>query len=101
MFLICVFVALLYIHGENYALCKSIYPDEILDLPCSIFPFRSEAEKIICSEIRDDRQFISSVEIQISSAYRVYSEKASFHFLELTHVKDLEKRLSILQRYNS
>lgn len=101
LFLICIFIALLYFHGENYAMCKSIYPDEIMDLPFSFFPFLSEDEKAIHFESRDDKQFFSSINIEIFSICRIHSAKVSSLFLEFTHLKDFVKRLSILQCYNS
>lgn len=98
--LVCIFISLQYLHGEIYAQCKSIYPDEIIDLTCSIFPFLSEKEQTICSKSRDDKQFISSVEIQVSSTYSGYLAEACF-FLECLHPQVFKKGLSILQRYNS
>jgi hypothetical protein len=100
IFLVCIFITLQYLHGEIYAQCKSIYPDEIIDLPCSVFPFRSEKEQTIYSESRDDKQLIFSIELQISSIYSGYLAKACF-FLECAHLQGFKKGLSILQRYNS
>ncbi|MGA1842856.1 MAG: hypothetical protein ACMUIU_19740 [bacterium] len=99
-FLVCIFITLQYLHGEIYAQCKSIYPDEIIDLPCSVFPFRSEKEQTICYESRDDMQLISSIEIQISFTSSGYLAKSCF-FLEYAHLQVFKKGLSILQRYNS
>lgn len=98
--LICIFGALLYFHGEIYAKCESIHPDEIMDFPFSIFSFRLEEEKTICSENRDVNQFPSFIEIQVSLIHSVYTVKPSF-FLESTQLKDFKKRLAILQRYIS
>lgn len=98
--LVCVFICLLYLHGEPYAQCKCIYPDEIMDLQCFFFYRLSGDEQMICSENREGKQFLSYSEIKISFIYISYTIKNSF-FLECLHLKNFKKRLFTLQRYNS
>jgi len=99
--LVCILIAVLYLHGEDYAHCKCIHPDEIMDLRCSIFQSRSKNEETIIYESRDDMQFITSVDTQLfSSIYSVNTAHASF-FIGGSHLKDFKKRLFLLQRYNS
>jgi hypothetical protein len=98
--LVCILIAILYLHGEDYAHCKCIYPDEIMDLQCSIFLSRLKHEETICYASRDDIQFIPSVDIQIFSIYSVCIANASF-FNKYCHLQDFKKRLFLLQRYNS
>jgi hypothetical protein len=98
--LVCLFVSLLYLHGEPYAQCRRIYPDEIMDLQRFIFSRLPGDEQIICSESREGKQFLSYLEIRNSFIFISYTVKNSF-FLECLHLKDLKKRLFTLQRYNS
>lgn len=98
--LVCVFISLLYLHGENYAQCKSKFPDEIMDLQCFFFSHFLEDEQTICSESMEGKQSVSYFEIKISFIYNSYTVKNSF-FLECFHLKNSKKRLFTLQRYNS
>ena len=97
---ICIFVALLYLHGEIYTHFESVYPNEIMDIQFSIFPFSWENNQAICSENCDDKHFIYFDDIQMPYIYNVCLLRPSF-FLEWLPLQDLKKRLSILQRYNS
>lgn len=98
--LVCVFISLFYLHGENYVQCRCIYPDEIMDLQCFFFSRLLEDEQSLCPESREAKQFVSYFEIKISFIYISYTVKNSF-FLECLHLKNFKKRLFTLQHYIS
>lgn len=100
MILVCILITISYLHGENYAHCQSIYPDEIMDLQCSIFLSHSRYEESICYKSRVDLDDITSVDIQILPIYGVCMANPSF-FIECSQLQDFEKRLFLLKRYNS
>ena len=98
--LVSILIAISYLHGDAYANCNSIYPDEIMDLQCSILQSRSKSEQNICSESRDNSEFITSFCIQLSYIHSGCISNVSL-FIECSHLKDFKKRLFMLQRYNS
>jgi len=100
LMLVCILIAILFLHAEDYAYCESIHPDEIMDFQCSIYLSRSKYEETIRYESKGDIQFITSVDIEIFSIHSVCSAIDSF-FIESSHLQDFEKRLFLLQRYNS
>lgn len=99
--LVCIFIIFLYSNGKRYGIYNSMYPHEILDIQNPVLPFCSLDKEVIFPESSDSNYFISSINIEIFSNCRNFLTKASPFFLESEYLKDFERRLLILQRYNS
>jgi hypothetical protein len=93
-------IAIAYLHGDAYIHCGSFYPDEIMDLQCPILTSRSRIEEDICLESRDNNKFITSFCKQILNMHSVCIANDSL-FIEYSNLTDFEKRLFMLQHYNS
>jgi hypothetical protein len=98
--LVCVLATLQYLHGEHYAQCNCIFPDEILDFPCSISLLCANEENNICFENIDIMHFNISIKIHISSIYNNGMAKNRF-LLEWLPIQCFKKRLFQLQHFNS
>lgn len=94
------FLTLFSLHGEHYARCRSVHPDEIMDLQCSALPKISVNDQGLNSKNGKDKQSLPSIEIKISSIFNDCTGKISL-VNELPAIQDLKDRLSTLQRYNS
>ena len=98
--LISLMICLLYIQGEHYIHCTSIFPDEIFDLPRSLVPLSGNDEKDIIVEYSKVKQFISigqlyiPIENHLSQSKRTFLEEKSLFMTS-------KKRLFLLQQYNS
>jgi len=101
LLLICLLVSLQYLQGKHYTKCMCIFPDEILDLACSVFSLKViNDEKRISLEKTDSRQFIISPDLHISSVFHLSQIKRDF-WGESLHIICFKKRLFILQHFNS
>ena len=98
--LMCIFIALMYLDGEHYPQCMCLFPDEILDLPCSISPQYIEDEIDILIEKKDNQRFINLEEIQLFSIWSFFSTKDN-SLIESLLLQGFKKRLFLLQHYNS
>ena len=98
--LVCILLCLLYLHAEHYPNCKNIYPDEIMDLPCSLSPKLAKNEDSTSSENIYYKQCVSFFKTHVSSVYNLSVPIPPFS-LEFLHVECPKKRLFILQRFNS
>jgi hypothetical protein len=98
--LMCLLIALMYLDGEHYPQCMCIFPDEILDLPCSISPQFIEDEIDILFEKKANQRFIDSEEIQLFSIWSFFSTKNN-SLIESLLLQGFKKRLFLLQHYNS
>ncbi len=100
--LVCVLLTLQYLHGEHYIQCDCIFPDEILDLPCSTYPVFADEERDICFEIEDIKHFKITDKISISSMLFYNKCMAKNHFgLEWPTMQSFKKRLFLLRHFNS
>jgi hypothetical protein len=100
LFLVCILITLQYLHGEHYAQCDCIFPDEILDIPCYISPLYANEENNISFENIGLRHFNTSFKIRISSIYNNGLSKNLF-LLEWLPINCFKKRLFQLQHFNS
>ena len=101
LILICFLIALQYLQGAHYAQCICIFPDEILDLPCSISQLRViDDEKDISLKKTDPKQFIISFNVDRTSDYHTFKTITNSG-METHPMKCFKKRLFILQHYNS
>lgn len=100
LFLVCILIFLLYLQAEHYAQCECLFPDEILDLPCSISTFCVNEEKNFCFENIYIKHLNISFKIRISSIYDNGVERIHF-LLESLPIQCFKKRLFQLQHYNS
>lgn len=98
--LICILVTLQYLHGEHFTQCDCIFPDEILDLPCSVSPLLADEERNICFENIDIKHFNNSYKIHITSIHNNGLAKNHF-WLEWLPIHSFKKRLFHLQHFNS
>ena len=98
--LVCILITIAYLHGKAYTHCNSFYPDEIMDLQCSILLSRSKIEENIRSKTRDNNKFFSFFYVQVFYIYSACIANDSF-FIEYSHLEDFKKRLFMLQHYNS
>jgi len=96
------FLTLFSLQGAHYVRCRSVHPDEIMDLQCSALPKISinEQGSSFNSKNGKDKQSIPSIEIKISSIFSDCTEKGPL-VNELPSFQDLKDKLSTLQRYNS
>ena len=93
------FIALMYLHGKHYPTCLCIFPDEILDLQYCI-SVRTEDIRTRCEEHKDKIEFTDTIEIEGSSLF--YNNTERNHIpLENPIITSFEKRLFLLQHYNS
>jgi len=101
LLLVCLLVSLQYLQGEHYTQCMCIFPDEILDLPCSLSPLSMiKDEKSLSFEKTDPGQFIISPDLHIDSVFNLSKIKRDL-WDESIHIMCFKKRLFILQHYNS
>jgi hypothetical protein len=98
--LLCLLIMLMYLDGEHYPQCICVFPDEILDLPCSVSSHLMKDEKNILFQEQDKQQFIFLSEIQIFHIDQVLQTKPRV-LIESLLIKDFEKRLFLLKHYNS
>ena len=96
------FLMLFSLHGVHYVQCRSIHPDEIMDLQCSTLPKVSiDAQSLsLNSKNGKDKQLPPSTEIKISVIFNDCMGKIPL-VNELSAIQDLKDKLSTLQRYNS
>ena len=98
--LVCILLALLYLHADDYVQCINIYPDEIMDLHCScLAPFLLN-EQSFYSESIEPIKILSLFKRRISSDILNYFVEDPF-FLTYLNLQDYRKRLFLLQHYNS
>ena len=98
--LICIMVALLYIHGEHHIQCISILPDEIMDLPCRIGSRISDDNTHIFLQFLNQRKDLSLTEIKTFLVSTHHRFKYTFLF-ECLSSDDAKKRLFLLENYKS
>lgn len=92
--------ALLYMQGEEFARCISVFPDEIMDFHFSVSPHIGDDEQIrYCNCDAGTPLFLTLVDICASFA-RSGSDIYPFLFLENLHHQDYRRQL-ILQHYKS
>jgi len=97
VFSICV---LLYLQGGEYARCRCVFPDEIMDFHSSVSPHIMDDEQIRCCNCGVDTPlFPAQVNICTSFVWSG-SHIHSFLSLENLHHQDCRRQL-ILNRYKS
>jgi len=94
------FIALMYIHGKHYPQCFCIFPDEVLDLQGCIAPGRIEDIRTISAEHTDKIEFVSVIELEISSLFGIDYIRNHI-LLEYPIINSFKNRLFLLQHYNS
>lgn len=100
--LVCMLIALQYLHAKHYTQCDCIFPDEILDLPCSISPPCADEEMDICFENIEMKYFNISYKIHVASISFYNKAMAKNYFwLEWLTIQCFKKRLFQLKHFNS
>lgn len=97
--LVCILTALIYLHSDHHPLCICIYPDEIMDLPCSISPLASKDEKIVYVNNSDLFRLFSYIEAENNTIY--FDKIRTFFSINYQEFTDCKERLFLLRRYNS
>lgn len=95
MVLVCILIGLIYLHAKQVVQCGCPYPHLFMDLYSSC---RSKDEHITYKSM-GNTQYVSSFKMQMSCVYNVYKIKSGL-FSEWFHLRDPNKTLHILQRYN-
>ena len=98
--LLLILFCLFCLDGEAYAHCKSIFPDEIMDLHGHFLSFLSESEKPIFYEGEKEVILSSFTDRYVSWISTICKEKSCFP-INCCHLFDLKKRLFIFHHYNS
>jgi len=95
MALVCILIGLMYLHAEQVVQSGCPYSHLLMDLQRTC---RSKDEHITYKSMRNI-QYVSSFKMQMSCVYNVYKIKSGL-FSEWFHLRDPNKILHILQRYN-
>lgn len=98
--LLCIFIALMYIHGKHYPQCFCIFPDEVLDLQGCITTVCIDDIRTLSVENTDRIEFDSLIELELSSFFGFDYIKNHIP-LEYPIIKSFKNRLFLLQHYNS
>ena len=98
--LLFVFFVLFCLDGEAYVHCKSIFPDEIMDLHGHILSSPLEIEQHICSEISNEHESFSLVDRHVSYVLFTYKIRNCFPIINY-NLLELKERLFTFNRYNS
>lgn len=98
--LLFVFLVLFCLDGEAYVHCKSIFPDEIMDLHGNILSSLPEIEQPICSEIRNEYKSSYLIDRFLSCVLFTYKARICFP-INNYYLVDSKERLFIFNRYNS
>ena len=98
--LLCILLALHCIHGYEYARCRSIFPDEIMDMQANVTSCYAKIEEHLPFEERKEEKFLDLSEIPISQIFIAFNLKKA---LPLKHfnIFKTKMRLFTLQHYNS
>jgi len=97
--IICLLIVLMYLDGGHYSQCICIFPDDILDLPCSLSPYRIEEERNVRHENGETiccSPFVMYMDIPLKITWA----KATW-LRESFPAQLFEKRLFSLKHYNS
>ena len=95
-----IFFVLFCLDGEAYVHCKSIFPDEIMDLHGNILSSLPEIEQPICYEIRNEHESPYLIDRFLSFVLFTYKARICFP-INNCYLLDSNARLFSLNRYNS
>lgn len=98
--LLFILLVLFCLDGEAYAYCKSIFPDEIMDLCGHFRSFLSEIEKPVYLEGKNELILNSFDDRYESLILNICKEKRSLSN-NCYYLLDSKKRLFTFHRYNS
>lgn len=93
-----IFFCLHLLHGESFAICGSLYPDEIMDFHCSVPSLLSNDENDTYLPLKDFSVFLVlslSIKPVIIIVYKNLFPNISFNQFSL------KKKFFSLERYNS
>ena len=98
--ILCLLTGLHCLHGYEYARCRCIFPDEIMDLQANMTSVFSRIEQGLSLEERDEETFFNLSEMSVSRTWIAFNLRRAFP-LNFYNAFETKNRLFTLQHYNS